>query len=62
MLDRKGHIRHDAGVVDSPGVYVIGLTFFRKRKSSFIQGAEEDARELTNHLAGFLDQQAPAAV
>jgi len=54
VLDRKGHIRHDAGVADSPGMYVIGLTFLRRRKSSFIHGAEDDARDLTEHLAGYL--------
>jgi putative flavoprotein involved in K+ transport len=26
----------------------------RRRKSSFIQGAEDDARDITAHLAGYL--------
>ena len=56
VLDRKGHIRHEGGVADSPGMYVIGLTFLRRRKSSFIHGAEDDARELTDHLASYLDR------
>ena len=55
VLDRKGRIRHNAGVVDSPGMYVMGLTFLRRRKSSFIHGAGDDARELTEHLAGYVD-------
>ena len=55
VLDRKGHIRHEGGVADSPGMYVVGLTFLRRRKSSFIHGAEDDARELTDHLASYLD-------
>ena len=56
VLDRKGKIRHDAGVVtDSPGMYVIGLPFLRRRKSSFIHGTEDDARYLTSHLAEFLE-------
>ena len=25
VLDRKGHLRHDGGVVDAPGLYAIGL-------------------------------------
>jgi putative flavoprotein involved in K+ transport len=54
VLDDKGHLRHEGGVVDSPGLYAIGLPLLRRRKSSFIQGAEDDARELTEHLAGFL--------
>jgi len=55
VLDRKGHIRHDGGVVSAPGMYVMGLTFLRRRKSSFIHGAEDDARDLTDHLARHLD-------
>jgi putative flavoprotein involved in K+ transport len=62
VLDRKGLIRHDGGVVAAPGMYVIGLPFLRRRKSSFIHGAGDDARELVLELAGFLDRQAsPAA-
>ena len=54
VLDEKGHVRHDGGVVDSPGMYVLGLPVLRRRKSSFIHGAEDDARELVHHLAGFV--------
>ena len=50
----KGHLRHDGGVVDAPGLYAIGLPVLRRRKSTFIHGAEDDARELIAHLAGFL--------
>ena len=25
VIDRKGHLRHDGGVVDAPGLYAIGL-------------------------------------
>ncbi|MDX1746663.1 MAG: NAD(P)/FAD-dependent oxidoreductase [Halobacteriales archaeon] len=57
VLDRKGEIRHDGGVVvDSPGLYRIGLNFLRRRKSSFIHGAEDDARDLTEHLARYLNK------
>jgi putative flavoprotein involved in K+ transport len=54
VLDRKGWIRHDGGIADAPGLYVLGLPFLRRRKSSFIHGAEDDARELSRHLAGYL--------
>jgi putative flavoprotein involved in K+ transport len=54
VLDRKGLIKHQAGVTDSPGMYVLGMPFLRKRKSSFIHGAEDDARYVTGHLARFL--------
>jgi putative flavoprotein involved in K+ transport len=54
VLDRKGRLRHDGGVVDAPGMYAMGLTFMRRRKSSFIHGAEDDARDLSAHLAAHL--------
>lgn len=55
VLDAKGNIRHNGGVADAPGLYVMGLPFLRRRKSSFIHGAEDDARDLTEHLTGYLD-------
>ncbi len=56
VLDHKGQIRHDGGVVrESAGLYVLGLNFLRKRKSSFIHGAADDSRDLVDHLATHLD-------
>jgi putative flavoprotein involved in K+ transport len=55
VLDRRGRLRHDAGVVvGAPGMYRIGLNMLRRRKSSFIHGAEDDARDITDHLAAYL--------
>ena len=54
VVDRKGHLRHDGGVVDAPGLYAIGLPVLRRRKSTFIHGAEDDARDIVDHLAGYL--------
>jgi putative flavoprotein involved in K+ transport len=55
VLDRKGNIRHEGGVVtESPGLYVLGLTFLRRRKSSLIDGVGDDARDLSAHLAAHL--------
>ena len=56
VLDRKGRIVHDEGVVDSPGMYVLGLPFLRRRKSSFIHGAGDDARHIVKHLAETLNK------
>ena len=50
VLDRKGRLRHDGGVVQAPGLYVMGLPFMRRRKSSFIDGAGDDAADLAAHL------------
>ena len=56
VLDGKGMVRHDGGVVSSPGMYLIGAPFLRRRKSSFIDGAGADALDLIVELAAFLDQ------
>jgi putative flavoprotein involved in K+ transport len=54
VLDEKGLLRHDGGVVESPGMYALGLPVLRRRKSTFIHGIEDDAREVIDHLAGYL--------
>ncbi len=54
VLDAKGSLRHDGGVVDSPGLYALGLPVLRRRKSTFIHGIEDDAREVVDQLAGHL--------
>ena len=51
VLDHKGRLRHDGGVVDAPGLYALGLPVLRRRKSTFIHGAEDDARDIVAHLA-----------
>ncbi len=53
-LDEKGYLQHDGGVVSSPGLYALGLPVLRRRKSTFIHGAEDDAREVIDHLAAYL--------
>ena len=55
ILDRRGMIRHDGGIVALPGIYLMGTQFMRRRKSALIDGAGEDARDLSAHLAGYLD-------
>lgn len=59
VLDRKGMIRHDGGIVSSPGVYLMGAPFMRRRKSSLIDGAGDDARDLSDHLASYLRDRLP---
>jgi putative flavoprotein involved in K+ transport len=58
VVDEKGHLRHDGGVVQSPGLYALGLPVLRRRKSTFIHGIEDDAREVVEHLAAYLDGRA----
>jgi putative flavoprotein involved in K+ transport len=55
VVDPKGHIRHDGGVVtEAPGLYVMGLPFLRRRKSTLMDGVGDDARDLSAHLATHL--------
>jgi putative flavoprotein involved in K+ transport len=54
VVDAKGQLRHEGGVVDSPGLYALGLPVLRRRRSSFICGIEDDAREVIDHLARYL--------
>jgi putative flavoprotein involved in K+ transport len=56
VFDRKGLVRHDGGVVPSPGMYLMGAQFLRRRKSALIDGAGDDARDLSAHLASYLDR------
>ena len=60
VVDAKGRLRHDGGVVDAPGLYALGLPVLRRRKSTFIHGAEDDARDIVEHLVGYLGAGAPA--
>jgi putative flavoprotein involved in K+ transport len=54
VLDAAGEIRHHGGMTPVPGLYVIGLPFLRRRKSTFIDGVGPDAEELTDHLVARL--------
>ncbi len=54
VVDGKGRLQHDGGIVAAPGLYALGLPVLRRRKSSFIHGAEDDARDIAAHLAAYL--------
>jgi putative flavoprotein involved in K+ transport len=54
VIDAKGRLRHEGGAVDSPGLYALGLPVLRRRKSTYIYGIEDDAREVIDGLAGYL--------
>jgi putative flavoprotein involved in K+ transport len=49
-LDAAGEVVHRGGITPSPGLYVIGLRFLRRRKSSFLDGVGADAEALAEHL------------
>ena len=56
VVDAKGNLRHDGGAVDSPGLYALGLPVLRRRKSTFIYGIADDAREVVADLVRYLGE------
>jgi putative flavoprotein involved in K+ transport len=55
VLDRKGRIRHDGGVVTgAPGLYLLGGNLLRSRRSSYLAGAEGDTEAIATHLQRYL--------
>ena len=39
MLNPRGRLIHDGGVTRFPGLYLMGMPFLRRRKSTLIDGA-----------------------
>jgi putative flavoprotein involved in K+ transport len=51
VLDHKGRVRHEGGVVtDAAGMYLLGGSLLRTRRSSYIAGASHDTEALADHL------------
>ncbi len=55
VFDARGRLRHRGGVVAAPGLYAMGLTFMRRRRSHQISGVGADAKDLAAHLLCHLD-------
>jgi putative flavoprotein involved in K+ transport len=56
----KGAIRHDGGVVAGcPGLYLLGSSLLRRRRSSYIGGAAQDTADLADHLSAHLAGRVP---
>jgi putative flavoprotein involved in K+ transport len=61
VVGRKGYVMHDGGVVTgAAGMYVVGMPFLRRRRSTFISGAAGDTAELAQHLQAHLAQRTDA--
>jgi putative flavoprotein involved in K+ transport len=56
VLDASGEIIHSGGVTPSPGLYVIGLRFLRRRDPSFIAAVSDDVTELAAEVERHLRQ------
>jgi putative flavoprotein involved in K+ transport len=52
VLDAQGEVIHRGGITPAPGLYVLGLRFLRRRRSSFIDGVGADAEALGWHILG----------
>jgi putative flavoprotein involved in K+ transport len=57
VLDERGELRHDRGVLPAEGLYVLGLRFQCHRNSSFIDGVGRDAEFVAAHIAARLERQ-----
>jgi putative flavoprotein involved in K+ transport len=53
-FDHHGRLRHDGGVTEWPGLYVLGLPLLRRRRSSYIDGARMDTADLVVRIADHL--------
>ncbi|MGK2948634.1 MAG: NAD(P)-binding domain-containing protein [Acidimicrobiales bacterium] len=61
LVDRRGRLVHDGGCLRSPGLFVVGLPFLRRRSSSFLSGIGRDVSELVLEIRRHLDATSAAA-
>lgn len=54
IVDRKGRVAHDGGVTAASGLYVLGTSLLRRRRSTYINGASQDSEDLATHLEATL--------
>jgi putative flavoprotein involved in K+ transport len=59
IVDGGGRLRHRRGVTDSPGLYVLGLTWQHTRGSALIGWVKDDAEFIAERIAAFLESKAP---
>ena len=52
-FDVRGRLLHDGGIMQVPGLYVLGMPYLRTRKSTLIDGADLDAGIIAEHLSGY---------
>jgi putative flavoprotein involved in K+ transport len=51
VLDDRGEIRHEGGVMSEPGLYVLGMRFQRSKGSNLLDYVGRDAEALSKHIA-----------
>jgi putative flavoprotein involved in K+ transport len=58
VLDGRGEIIHSGGVAAASGLFALGLSFMRRRRSSLIDGCGRDAEELASIVKAHLNYSA----
>jgi putative flavoprotein involved in K+ transport len=61
VLDAEGEIRHRRGRTPLAGLYVLGMQFQTRRRSSFIDGVGFDAEEIARAICGRPSRRCAAA-
>jgi putative flavoprotein involved in K+ transport len=56
VFDHRGRLQHDGGVTRWPGLYALGLPMLRRRRSTYLDGARDDAADLAAHLTDALKE------
>ena len=56
VINNKGLLNHHEGMVNSPGMFVLGLPSMIMRQSSYIHGICNDTETLSNSLVNYLNQ------
>lgn len=60
VQNARGRLVHDGGATRVPGLYLMGMPFLRRRKSTLIDGARSDAADVVAMVAAHLDARAGA--
>jgi putative flavoprotein involved in K+ transport len=56
VVNAHGEVIHDGGITPLPGLYIVGLSFLRRRRSAFIDGCAIDAAEIANVMQTWFDR------
>ena len=61
IKDKQGHIQHERGVTEAPGLYVLGLTWQHTRTSALLGWVTNDAEYLAEHIVSRATLTGPVA-
>ena len=55
VFDDKGHLAHQRGVTDSPGLYFLGLSWQHTRGSALLGWVKDDAEYIAQEIGAFMN-------